>query len=125
MRPGKQAQAQSARSLEPPRSSGRPGAPPSVPQALSSVQLCPWGTGRRAGATGAASLRFLAELVYFLRTVTLDPGVCPSLGKDGAPRCALDSDVRPLSRSDPADSLSYYARLLCAGARLRVKSWDW
>lgn len=35
------------------------------------------------------------------------------------PRVILpqDSDVRPLSRSDPADSLSYYARLLCAGAR--------
>lgn len=29
--------------------------------------------------------------MYFLRTVTLDPGVCPSLGKDGAPRCALES----------------------------------
>lgn len=33
----------------------------------------------------------MTELVYFLRTVTLDSGVCPSLAKDGVPRCALES----------------------------------
>lgn len=60
-------------------------------QLCSSVPPCPWGTGEGAGE---ALLGLHQRTCIFLRTMLPDPVVCPSLAKDRAPRCALESFCR-------------------------------
>lgn len=55
----------------------------------------------RGNGVGEAFLGLHQRAWIFLRAMVSDPGVCPSLAKDGAPRCALKSFCRRIPVSAP------------------------
>lgn len=82
--------------------------------------------GERGGGRGRRERRLwgsMTEPLFFFENGDSGPLRCALLWQKTEPldvpssHSATGSDVCPLSRSDPADSLSYHARLLCAGPR--------